>query len=170
VGKVTASLDTSHYRGPVRKGVQVTTNDPTAGVVVLELRAEVTSVIDVAPTDSPVLRTPAGPRSAELTVSASDGKPFDILTVVADPSVKVTVRPAPDGKRGAPKRAKGGPVAAGSSRYLVTLTPTDAAPAVQSVANVTLTTSLEKARTVPIRGVLFPVRPSPVPPAPPAAR
>jgi len=55
-------------------------------------------------------------------VSAGDGKAFDILAVQADPSVRVAVRPDPPtpAARHPAQRAHGRPVAAGSSRYLVT--------------------------------------------------
>ena len=150
VGKITASLDTSHYKGPITKSVVVTSNDPATSQVVLALKAEVMSAIDVAPTETPVLRTVVGePRPMELTVSAADGKPFDILAVQADPSVGVTVGPTP-GTSPRVKRPHGSSVAAGSDRYLVTLTPRKDAPVGQSVANVTLTTNLPKAETVQI--------------------
>jgi hypothetical protein len=157
VGKVTASLDTSHYKGPITKSVQVTTTDPGARPVVLLLKAEIVTVIDVAPSDTPVLRTTVGePTPTELTVSAGDGKPFDILAVQADPSVRVTVRadPPPPAARRPSSRAHGRPVAAGSSRYLVTITPTEKATVGASIAKVTLTTNQPKAETVTIRAVL----------------
>src|SRR5439155_481653 len=81
----------------------------------------------VAPSNTPVLRTTAGePKPTELTVSAADGKAFDILAVQADPSVRVAVRPdpPPPAARHPAPRAHGRPVAAGSSRYVVTITPT----------------------------------------------
>ena len=40
VGKVTASVDTSHYRGPIAKSIRVTTN-PASDPISLELKAEV---------------------------------------------------------------------------------------------------------------------------------
>ena len=157
VGKVTASLNTFPYKGPITKSVQVTTGDPGARPVVLLLKAEIVTVIDVAPSNSPVLRTIAGePKPTELTVSAGDGKAFDILAVQADPSVRVAVRPdsPTPAARHPVQRAHGGPVAAGSSRYLVTITPTPKAPVGSSIANVTLSTNHPKAETVTIRPVL----------------
>ncbi len=154
-GKVTASLDTSHYKGVISKSVTVKTNDPRNGQVVLQLKADIVSLIDVTPSDAPMLRMTIGePTTADLTVSASDGQPFDILSVASDPSVGVMVKPA-DGTRPAPKAkpAHGGPLASGSSRYLVTITPKKLSVG-QSVANVTLTTNRPKAEQVPIRAVL----------------
>src|SRR5256712_11081051 len=86
VGKVTASLNTFPYKGPITKSVQVTTGDPGARPVVLLLKAEIVTVIDVAPSNSPVLRTIAGePKPTDLTVSAGGGKAFDTLSVQAAP-------------------------------------------------------------------------------------
>jgi len=158
VGKVTASLDTSHYKGVITKSVRVTTGDPATRPVSLLLKAEIVTVIDVAPNDTPLLRATVGePKPTELTVSATDGKAFDVLAVQADPSVEVTVRPdaatRAAGRKG--RRAHGHPVAAGSSRYRVTITPTQKAPVGQSVANVVLTTNRPKAETVRIRPLLL---------------
>jgi hypothetical protein len=166
VGKVTASLDTAHYQGPITKSVRVTTNDPTAGVVDLLLKAEIVTVIDVTPAGNPVVRTANGATKAELTVSAVDGKPFDILAVQADPTVDVTVAPPPDAKRAAAKRKRAGtaPVASGSNRYVVTVVARDDAPAAHSLASVTLSTDRPKAKTVPIHVILFPLRPVQVTP------
>ena len=83
-------------------------------------------------------------------------KAFDILAVQADPSLRVAVRPDPPtpAARHPVQRAHGRPVAAGSSRYLVTITPTPKAPVGSSIAIVTLSTNQPKAETVTIRAVL----------------
>ncbi len=162
VGKITASLDTSHYKGPIAKSVQVTTNDPGQRQFALQLKVDIVSVIDVTPTETPTFQMTLGERTPiqELTVSASDGHAFDILAVRADPSLGVTVRPAPGASTaGSAKRRQGGPIGGGSSRYLVTITPTREAPVGRSVANVTLTTNRPKAETVPIRAFLLVVGP-----------
>ena len=159
VGQVTASLDTSHYKGVITKSVQVTTSGAGTRPVLLLVKAEVVTPIDVAPSDTPVLRTTVGePGPTEVSVSASDGKAFDILAVQADPSVAVavTVRPDPATPTAGRKvRRAPGRIAAGSDRYLVKITPTQKAPLGQSVANVTLTTNRPRAETVPIRVLLF---------------
>jgi hypothetical protein len=158
VGKVTASLDTSHYKGLVTKSVQVKSNEPDAPPVVLLLKAEIVSLIEIAPTDTPVLRaTVTDAKPVELTLSATDGKPFDVLAVKADPSVAVTIRIAP----GTPavvhkvRRGQTQPVAAGGSRYLLTIVPTENAPVGQSAANVAVTTNRRRAETLSIRPALF---------------
>jgi len=156
-GKVTASLDTSHYKGLITKSVQVSTPETRTHPLVLLLKAEIVTLIDVAPSDTPVVRTTVGEtRATELTVSATDGQPFDILALKVDPSLVATVRPAP-GMPVARHKVHGGarPVAAGSSRYLLVITPTKDAAVGQSVANVTLTTSRPNAETVSVRAILY---------------
>ena len=158
MGKVTASIDTAHYRGPISKSVRVTANDPAHSGFTLELKADVASIIDISPTESPIIRTTWGePKPTELTLQASDKKPFDVLAIEADPTVTVTVRSAPGepvvkprAKKGAPK-----PVAAGSSRYLVAIAPKKDTAVGQSIANVTLTTNREKAEKLRIRAIVF---------------
>jgi len=155
-GKVTASLDTSHYKGLITKSVQVSTRETRTHPLVLVLKAEIVTVIDVAPSDTPVVRTTVGEtRTTELTVSATDGQPFDILALKADPSLAAMVRPAP-GTPVTRRKPQGGarPVAAGSSRYLLGITPTKDAALGQSIANVTLTTTRPNAETVSIRAIL----------------
>jgi hypothetical protein len=158
VGKVTASIDTAHYRGAISKSVRVTANDPAHTGVTLELKADVASIIDVSPTESPIIRTTWGePKATELTLQATDKKPFDVLSIEADPIVTVTVRSAPGeplvkprAKKGAPK-----PVAAGSSRYLVAIAPKKDTAVGQSIANVTLATNREKAEKISVRAIVF---------------
>ena len=159
VGKITASLDTSHYRGPIAKSVQVTTNDPDKKQFVLTLKAAIVSVIDVVPTDSPNLQVRLGEKIPvqKLTVSTSDHQAFDILSMEADPTVAVTIEPAPEVPSTVPKkRPRSGPIGTGSNSYLVTITPKAAeAPVGRSVANVTLTTNRREAPTVPIHAFLL---------------
>jgi len=161
VGKVTASLDTSHYKGPIRKSVSVTTNDSGQSPIVLTLKVDVVSVIDVTPTDAPRLQGKVGElRPVELTVSAVDGKPFDVLRVETDATLAVSVRPAPGASLPpvtgrTKKRAKDTPLATGSSRYLATLTPTENAAVGQFISTVTLVTNHPKAERIPLRATLL---------------
>jgi len=161
VGKVTASLDTSHYKGPITKSVQVTTNDAARMGVTLTLKADVVSVIDVTPTDAPRLQGKVGElKPMELTVSAADGKPFDVLRVEADPILAASVKPIPGAPQpaataGKKKPAQGAPLAAGSSRYLVTLTPTETVTVGRLLATVTLVTNHPKAERIPLSATLL---------------
>jgi len=157
VGKVTASVNTAHYKGAVTKGVTVTTNDPSHDRLLLQVKAEVVTPIDVQPTDTPALEGKAGGmKPVELTVSSRAGAPFDVLAVKADPRLTVTVRTP--GKQPVPRRAHaaapaGGttPLASGSSRYGVTIAARRDLPVGRSVAAADLTTTLPGAESVPLR-------------------
>jgi hypothetical protein len=154
-GKVSASLDTSHYKGPIVKSVTVQPREPSGAPVVLQLKAEIVTEIDVAPSETPVVRMTRGdPKPTELTVSASDGRPFTVVALQADPSVAVTVAP-PAGATPAPKKKRAAKViAAGESRYRVSIVPKADLPVGQTIANVTLTTDRPKAERVAIRTVI----------------
>ena len=167
MGKVTASIDTAHFRGAITKTVRVTANDPEHTVVKLELRALVVSLIEVLPTESPIIRMAAGEsKPTELTVQATDKQPFDVLAVAADPPVTVTVRSAPGEPAAKPRAIKGAAqaIAAGSSRYLVTIAAKKDAAVGQSIANITLTTNRKKAEKIAIRAVVAVVGPVQVSP------
>jgi hypothetical protein len=114
------------------------------------------TAIDVTPSESPFVRLTLGDSTpTELTVAASDGKPFAVLGVEADPTVTVTVRP-PDGQPPTKKQARTKKaLATGSGRYLVSIVPKPDLPLGQTVANVTLTTDRPKAERVAIRAVLM---------------
>lgn len=159
MGKVTASIDTSHYKGPITKSVTVTTNDPAGGAILLQVSAVVTSPLDVTPNDFPFIRTTVGDaKPTELTLAASDGQLFDVLGIDAEPALRATVRALPIAKPSIPAPKKPGPTrkpaARGSNRYLLTLTPKRDLPIGQATANVTVRTNLAKAETVPIRAVV----------------
>jgi len=161
VGKVTASLDTSHYKGPLVKVVTVKTNEPGSAAVVLTLKADVTTLVDVSPTETPTIRMSLRePKPMELTVAAADGQPFDVLAVETDGKVDVSIAPAPGAAPATPKAkakkpAGKPPVAAGATRYLVRLTPKKDAPVGFSSSMVNLTTTVKGAETVPIRVAVF---------------
>ena len=151
VGKVKASLDTTDYKGPITKSIQVTTNDGSRNPVVLQVKAEVISAIDVQPNDSISVAGKVGAlKPAEVTVSSTDGRPFDVLAVKADPSLIVSVKPPAD-HNGARRTANGGAVASGASRYTVTITPKADVPVGRSLATVTLTTNHPDGERIPLQ-------------------
>jgi len=153
-GKVKASFDTTHYKGPTAKSIQVITNDASKNPVVLQLKAEITTAIDVQPSDSVPVEGRVGTlKPKEVTVSSSQGRPFDILAVKTDPSLAVTVRSAA-GQDGGRAKARGGAVASGSSRYVVTIAPKETAPVGRTVAAVTLTTNHPEGESVPLQVIL----------------
>ena len=157
MGKVTASIDTGHYRGAISKTVQVTANDAAHTAVTLELKADVASIIDVSPSEAPLVRTAWGEAKAtELTLQATDKKPFDVVSIEADPMVTVMVRSAAKEMAVNPRAAKGAPqpIARGSSRYLVAIAPKKDTAVGESIANVTLTTNRENAKKISIRALV----------------
>ncbi|TMA63268.1 MAG: DUF1573 domain-containing protein [Deltaproteobacteria bacterium] len=154
VGKVKASLDTTHYKGPISKGITVTTNDGSKKPVVLQLKVEVVTAIDVQPTDTISVAGKVGAlKPTEVTVSSTDGRSFEVLAVKADPSLAVSVKPAAD-HNGARRTASGGAVASGASRYVVTITPKADVAVGRSVASVTLTTNHPGGESVPVQIIL----------------
>jgi hypothetical protein len=158
VGKLTASLETQHYHGAITKSIRVTTKEATPQEAMLELKAMIVTPVDVSPSETPVLRTTYGESAtAELTLSASDGKPFDVLAITADPTVTVSIRPAPGVSVATPKRKPAGkpPLGAGSSRYVMTITSNKDAAVGNAIVNLSLTTSVHKAATVTLRPFLI---------------
>jgi hypothetical protein len=49
VGTIRATVQTEKYRGPVSKGITVTTNDPERGTIQLTLRAEILGSVSLLP-------------------------------------------------------------------------------------------------------------------------
>ena len=158
VGKITASLETQHYHGAISKSIRVTTKEPTPQEAMLELKAMVVTPVDVSPSETPVLRTNYGESATtELTLSASDGKPFDVLAITADPTISVSIRAAPGVPVATSKRkpASKPAVATGSNRYLMTITSNKDAAVGNAIVNLSLTTSVHKAATVTLRPFLI---------------
>lgn len=160
MGKVTASIDTTHFKGRISKGVAVTTNDSANGTFMLQLSAEVVPAFALAPTESPKLDGKAADlKPVELTLTSSDRKPFDILRVDADPKLAVSVKPtagkAPRHGKNKGKRKRGddapAPVAEGSNSYAVTIAVKPDAPVGRAVAVAMLSTSHPRVQSVPIR-------------------
>src|SRR6185503_3886689 len=132
------------------------------------MRAEVVTAIDILPTDNPVLRMAVGEsKSIDLTLQASDQQPFAVVGFRADPTVTVSVQSAAEGSPAPPPATgrKSKPVAAGSSRYRVRITPKPGAGVGQSIAHVTFKTDRDKARKIPIRAIVSVVGPVQVMPS-----
>jgi len=155
VGKITASVDTSHYKGVVTKSIRVTTNDPAEQAFVLTLSGDVTRTIDVLPNDTVTLSGMAGKIAPiKVTLQATDKKPFDLLSVQSgDPCVVVELdRPA--GARAARRsKAKAGaekPHATGRAQYVLTMNVRPDAAVARNVVNVAVKTSHPKAPSIAI--------------------
>jgi hypothetical protein len=155
-GKVTASVTSGRFRqGPLVEDVTVKTNDPSHPKVVLQIRAQFLSAIEVWPSNRLFFRGRiAELKPSEVTVSSTDGKPFDILGMTAHPFLTVAIRPA-DGTD--PKGSDDGvarPLASGSSRYVVTVAAKKDVPVGQQAAVVTLATNVPTAESIPLRATL----------------
>ena len=157
VGKVTASIHTTNFKGDVTKSVTVTTNDPDNKSFVLQLKAKILVPIDVQPNEMISFDGKAGQiQPASVTVVANGGEPFDIVTAETnDTHYKVTVAPniVPEVGKPTPKpvKAKTGTLGSGMSSYTVTVTPAADLPIGRGNAQVTLKTSHPKAAEVLIR-------------------
>jgi len=150
-GKVSATIKTVTFKGPITKSITVTTNDPQRGRIVLQVSADVTVPYDVQPGDtlSFVGRYDAL-TPQEVMVVATDATPFDVLSAtIGDASFKVAVEAAPES--GLPERPRTGTVASGATRYTVRVTPPADPKVGMTVAQVALKTTLAKAADIPLR-------------------
>ena len=157
VGKVTASIHTTNFKGDVTKSVTVTTNDPANKSFVLQIKANIQVPIEVQPNEMVSFDGKAGALlPSTVTVVASGGELFDIIAAETnDTHYRVTVAPSLVAEAGkpAPKapKAKSGTLGTGMSSYLVTITPANDLPIGRSNAQVTLKTSHPKVPEVIVR-------------------
>lgn len=98
-GTIRGELRTSVRQGPLRKQIEVSTNDPRARRLMLEVAAEVRPVIAVEPADAIALPVVVG-RGAQqsVTLRALDGVPFRVLRAeTTEPYLQVEGAPAEAG-------------------------------------------------------------------------
>lgn len=116
----------------------MTTNDPERKLVNLTLAMEVVRAIEVTPADPVALSgVPGEIAPRELTLSAVDGKPFDITTIIADPRLDVSSRPSSP-----------------SARHQLTIKAKPDLQPVRTMATVAVKTSHPRAPQLPIRVTL----------------
>ena len=158
VGKVTASVHTANFKGPITKSITVTTNDPAHAQTVLQLKATVRVPIDIQPLDTLSVDGKYGDLKAQVvTVVSTEDKPFDILSAdSSDKAFTVAVIPTPPAGDAAktapkPKAPKAGTVGSDNKSYQVTITPGKDVQVGHSNVTVTLKTSHPKAAELPIR-------------------
>lgn len=151
VGKVSAAMNTTTFKGPVAKSITVTTNDPAMRSFSLQLKGTVLVPLDVLPNENVTFNGKSDALTAQvLTVSSTDKSVFDILSVTpSDQAFKTTVVAAPE--TGTAPKAKTGTVASGANRYQITITPAGAIPIGRLNATVTLKTTHPKASEQVIR-------------------
>lgn len=135
VGRVTVLLDTTHMRGKIEKLVDVASNDAAAPHLSLAILAESSRPLVVLPVDPPTLRGPIGTlQPVEITVSAPDEAPFEIVRVEDEPNLRARAVPL-DGAAGAPHQ-----------RWRVVLTPRADLPVGSHETTLTLVTTLPTAK------------------------
>ena len=157
MGKVTASIHTTNFKGDIAKSVTVTTNDPDQSHFVLQLKAKIMVPIDVQPMDTVSLDgKPGGIKPTELTVTSAGSEPFDIVSAESNDahySATVVANLETEPGKPAPKasKPKAGTLASGSKSYKVTVNVANDVPIGRGSAQITLKTTHPKAAEVPIR-------------------
>jgi hypothetical protein len=152
VGKVSAAVHTTNFKGPVTKSVTVTTNDPENSRFTLTIKAVVTVPLDVQPSENIAFNGKAESLSAQqVTITSADGQPFDITSVTAaDPSFTATVVAVP--AEGSPAPAtKAGTVASGVGKYRVTVNPSKNIAVGRLNSSILLKTTHPKASDLTLR-------------------
>jgi hypothetical protein len=150
-GKVTAAIHTTNFKGPIAKSVTVTTNDPDHRTFALQLKAVVTVPIDVQPSENVAFMGRYDElKPQELTLVASDGKPFDISSATpADTTFTVKVEATPE--TGTAEKPKPGTLASGSSRYKVTISPPAEPKIGRLMTQIDINTTHPKVATLTLR-------------------
>ena len=151
VGKVSAAVHTTNFKGPISKSVTVTTNDPENSRFTLTIKANVTVPVDVQPSENISFNGKSESLTAQkVTISSVDGQAFDITGVTsADPSFTTTVAAMSDA--GSPPKPKPGTVASGSSKYEVTVTPAKSIAVGRVNSSILLKTTHVKAPEITLR-------------------
>jgi hypothetical protein len=159
-GKVTVTVSTARYRGPVSKAITVYSNDPKNSRASLVIKGTILVPIEVRPSENIDVAGAAGavePR--EVLIVSRDGEPFDILSVGKRlDHLRVALAPAPeaaearaDGRRAPARRPAEGAVAGGHAAYRLTLTVAGDAPIGRLADVIVLATSHPKEPQLQIR-------------------
>ncbi len=100
-GKVTASLRTESFRGPIAKSISVYTNDPANPRIVLVVKAFLEEMVEIEPGYVRFRAVTGEPVDASVqTVWSADRQKFEVLSAESPyPFVSAEVRPAPEGER-----------------------------------------------------------------------
>lgn len=146
-GKVEAALDTTHTHGRVTKAVRVTTDDATLPQLVLSISVEAVRLVEVSPSDRPLLRGAIGAvPPTDLIVTAPKESRFEVVRVEDDEKLRATLTRLPsDATPPADATAGGGP-----RSYRVTLTPAATLEPGTYHPTLTLITNVAKADRVPL--------------------
>jgi hypothetical protein len=102
-GRITLSVATQAFKGPISKSTTVTTDDPVTKSFQLVVKAEIKEIIAVLPSENQQfgLVGQGQKLSRDYTLKSTDGKPFQITKIDSnDLSLKHEMKMAPDGKSG----------------------------------------------------------------------
>jgi len=135
-GKITATVNTANFSGPIQKTISVTTNDPKLANFQLTMKATVKAVLNVEPSEYQQLGLvfKGQPMEKVFTLKSQDGATFEITQINADdPALKYEVKMGDDKK---------------SAEFKVILTPDH--PVGPISGRFTLSTTHPKAPTVTI--------------------
>jgi hypothetical protein len=100
-GKITATVNTTNFSGPIQKMISVTTNDLKMSNFQLTIKATVKAILNVEPSEYQQfgLVFKGQPLEKVFTIKSEDGSPFQINQINADdPTLKYEVKMAPDNK------------------------------------------------------------------------
>lgn len=102
-GRITLSVNTQAFKGPINKSTAVTTDDPDMKTFQLVVKADVKEIIAITPAENQSFGLVAQGQSLsrDYKFKATDDKPFKITNIqCSDPSVKHELKMASDGKSG----------------------------------------------------------------------
>jgi hypothetical protein len=100
-GKITATVNTTNFSGPIQKTISVTTNDAKMANFQLTIKATVKAILNVEPAEYQQLGLvfKGQPMEKVFTLKSEDGSPFEITQINADdPALKYEVKVAQDKK------------------------------------------------------------------------
>jgi hypothetical protein len=100
-GKITLTVKTDDFRGPIEKTATVQSNDPAAQTMVLTIKSTVRQLIEVLPSPFINVQVNRGqPAEGGVTLVNHDKAPLQILSAEPDnQKFAVTVKPLEKGKR-----------------------------------------------------------------------
>ena len=98
-GKITASVHTAAFSGPIHKTIMVATNDSKMANFQLSIKANIKSILNVSPQENQNfgLVFKGQPMEKTFDIKSSDGEPFEITSVQAqDNNLKYDLNLAKD--------------------------------------------------------------------------
>jgi hypothetical protein len=102
-GKITASVDTKNFTGPITKTVSVVSNDPATPQVALTIKAVVKPYVEVSPTEFVRFSAIKGDAAGQDLMLSSAEKDFQpTVAESAQPYVKGQITPAGEKAEGKP--------------------------------------------------------------------